>query len=267
MKECKIGIIGGTGVYQLPGVTDLEVIKVETEYGDVNINTGMLGVKRVAFLTRHGENHTIAPGQINFRANIRAMQKLGVKQIFATSCSGSLNPDFPAGTFVMLEQFLEFTKNRAASFFYSDGTGDNRIAHVDVTNPYCDRLNDIVVRAGKEIGIDVKKGATYVCQEGPRYESAAEIRMFRMMGGDLVGHTQYPEVVLAREAEICYSSIGLVANMAAGIEEEHVSSVALNKIMEGMFENVQKLLAKAVELTDEDESCWCQHALDEAYLH
>ena len=267
MEKCKIGIIGGTGVYQLPGVEQLEKVKVETEYGDVTVNTGTLAGKRVAFLTRHGEKHSIAPSQINFRANIRAMQMLGVKQIFATACSGSMNPDYPSGTFVMMDQFLDFTKNRQASFFYTDGTNDRPIAHVDVTNPYCSRLNDVVVRAGREIGVEVKTGATYCCQEGPRYETAAEIRMFRQLGGDLVAHTQYPEVVLAREAEICYSAIGMVANMAAGIEDEHVSSVDLAKIMEGMFGTAQNLLAEAVRLVDEDEDCWCKHALDEAYLH
>ena len=115
MEKCKIGIIGGTGVYQLPGVEQLEKVKVETEYGDVTVNTGTLAGKRVAFLTRHGEKHSIAPSQINFRANIRAMQMLGVKQIFATACSGSMNPDYPSGTFVMMDQFLDFTKNRQAS--------------------------------------------------------------------------------------------------------------------------------------------------------
>lgn len=266
MAEYKIGIIGGTGIYKLPGIKDLKKITVETEYGNVVVNTGKLGDKNIAFLTRHGENHTIAPSEINFRGNIRAMQLLGVKQIVATACSGSMNPNYPEGSFVLLEQFLDFTKNRPASFYSGERLISDRIAHVDVTHPYCDRLKNAVQRAGKEIGIEVLKGATYCCQEGPRYESDAEIRMFRQMGGDLVAHTQYPEVVLVREAEICYSAIGLVANMAAGIKDEHVSSTELKEIMEGMFSNVQKLLAKTVEVIDENEDCWCKHALENAFL-
>lgn len=266
MRECKIGIIGGTGVYKLPGVENLEKITVQTEYGEVAVNTGDLGGRHIAFLTRHGENHSIAPGQINFRANIRAMKKLGVRSLIATACSGSMNPAYPEGSFVLLDQFLDFTKNRPASFFAGDVTISDRIAHVDVTHPYCARLGEVIKKAGSEIGINVLDGATYCCQEGPRYESAAEIAMFRQLGGDLVAHTQYPEVVLAREAEICYAAVGLVANMAAGITDDHVSSTELKEIMEGMFTSVQNLLAKAVELIDTEADCWCRHALDNAYL-
>ena len=266
MARCSIGIIGGTGVYQLPGVANLKKETVKTEFGDISVNTGDLGGKHIAFLTRHGENHTIAPSEINFRGNIRAMQLLGVRQIIATACSGSMNPDYPEGSFVLLDQFLDFTKGRPASFYSGERYISDRIAHVDVTHPYCRRLSDVVEKAGREAGIKVLRGATYCCQEGPRYETDAEIRMFRMLGGDLVAHTQYPEVVLAREAEICYAAIGMVANMAAGITAEHVSSTELKDIMEGMFSTVQQLLAKTVELIDEEEDCWCQHALENAFL-
>lgn len=266
MEQVKIGIIGGTGVYQLPGVTDIRKEVIETEYGKVTVNIGLLGGKKVAFLTRHGEKHSVSPGQINYRANIRAMQMLGVKQIFTTACSGSMNPEFPAGSFVLLDQVLDFSKNRKDSFFNNDGTKDKKIAHVDMTEPYCARLKKVVMEAGRELGIPVLSGATYCCVEGPRFETLAEIKMFQMLGGDLVAHTQYPEVALAREAEICYAAIAVIANMAAGMEEEHVSATELQKNMTQLFGQVQKLLAKSVEMVNEEEDCWCKHALEEACL-
>ena len=262
----KIGIIGGTGVYKLPGVENIEKRIVETEYGIVTVNVGTLGGKEIAFLTRHGENHSTSPGQINYRANIRAMQLLGVKQLLATACSGSMTPEIPAGSFVLLNQFLNFTKNREDSFFNNDGSKDEKIAHVDLTHPYCDRLGAVVKKAGEELSIPVMSGATYCCTEGPRFETMAEIKMFQILGGDLVAQTQYPEVVLAREAEMCYVAVGIISNMAAGVEDEHVSATDLKTNMNELFERVQKLLAKTVELLDEEQDCWCKHALAESFL-
>lgn len=266
MEKIRIGIIGGTGIYKLPGIQSLRKEIVETEYGQVIVNIGNLGGKAVAFLTRHGENHSTAPGQVNYRANIRAMQKLGVKQIFATACSGSLNPKYGSGSFVLIDQFLDFTKNRPSSFFYNDGREDRKIAHVDLTHPYCSRLQNVILKAGEELGMEIKTGATYCCQEGPRFETEAEIKMFRVLGGDLVAHTQYPEVALAREAEICYAAIAIVSNMAAGVEDEHVSATELKDNMSQLFEKVQLLLAKSTELLNEDDDCWCKHALADAFL-
>lgn len=266
MDKIRVGVIGGTGIYKLPGVSELHKERIDTEYGQVIVNIGNLGGKAIAFLTRHGENHSTSPGQINYRANIRAMQKIGVKQIFATACSGSLNPKYGAGSFVLLDQFLDFTKNRPASFFYNDGSEDRKIAHVDLTHPYCNRLEKVILKAGEKLEIDVKTGATYCCQEGPRFETEAEIEMFRILGGDLVAHTQYPEVALAREAEICYAAIAIVSNMAAGVKDEHVSATELKCNMSQLFEKVQILLAKSTELLEEDDDCWCKHALDDAFL-
>lgn len=263
--DIKIGIIGGTGVYQLPGAQDLAQQAVETPYGTVKVNVGTLAGKRVAFLTRHGEHHSISPGQINYRANIWALKTLGVKQLIATACSGSLNPEYGAGSFVLLDQFIEMVKNRPASFYYNDGSQPHKIAHVDLTHPYCTRLGDVVAEAGKKLGATVKRGATYCCVEGPRFETDAEIKMLRMLGADLVAQTNYPEVALAREAEMCYTAIGLISNMAAGIADEHVSATDLKQNMAAMFEGVQNLLAQAVALLPE-EDCWCQHALADSFL-
>lgn len=265
METVKIGIMGGTGVYQLPGVEDLHREKVETPYGTVPVNIGVLGGKKIAFMTRHGEHHSISPGQINYRANIWALKMLGVKQMFSTACSGSLNPGYPVGSFVLLNQFIEFTKNRHSSFYENDGTEEKKIGHADVTHPYCARLGKVVLKAAQELGVSVGTGATYCCMEGPRFETAAEIRMYRSFGADLIGHTNYPEVVLAREAEICYAAIGIVSNMAAGISEGPVTATEVTDVMGKAFGTVQNLLAKSIELLP-DEDCWCQHSMAEAFL-
>lgn len=259
-----IGIIGGTGIYQLPGLTNMESLQVNTPYGIVPIKLGEVQGKKVAFLTRHGEKHNIAPNQINYRANIWALRSLGVREVFATACSGSLNRQFGVGDLVLLEQFLEFTKNRSASFYYSNG--DNPIAHVDVTKPYCQSLRDIVLMAAKKLDLDVQQGATYCCTEGPRYESAAEIKMFQKLGGDLVGHTNYPEVVLAREAEMCYCAIGIVSNMAAGINDEPITSTEVTVAMQNGFSKIQALLLESIKALGDTRDCNCQHSLQNAFL-
>lgn len=264
MDKIKTGIIGGTGVDKLPGVKNIQQIFVKTEYGDIPVKIGVWNGKRIAILARHGEHHSIAPGCINYRGNIQALKQLGVEQIFTTSCVGSLNPAYRPGTLIVLRQFLDFSKNRKSTFFDFDGTQNNRpISHIDVTNPYCDRLSKILIEAGKSQGFDVKDGATYCCMEGPRYETSAEAKMLRMLGGDIVGHTSFPEQVLAREAEICYASIGIVSCMGAGMEDGPITAEAIEKIMDKMFEDVQKILLKAVDMTDEEEDCTCKHSLQD----
>ncbi len=260
-----IAVIGGTGIYNLPDVTEVEKQVIKTPYGSAIVNIGTLTGKRVAFLTRHGETHGIAPGQINFRANIWALKTLGVKNIIATACSGSLNSSYPPGTLVLLDQFIEFTKGRPDSFYGGSDRHSEKIAHVDMTHPYCNRLKQVVKSAGMSMGIDVLDGATYACMEGPRFETESEIRMLRILGADLVAHTQYPEVALAREAEICYCAIGVIANMAAGICDEHVSATDMKTAMGKIFDNVQNVIAKTIQLLS-DEDCWCQHALSDSYL-
>ncbi|MGI6507946.1 MAG: S-methyl-5'-thioinosine phosphorylase [Saccharofermentanales bacterium] len=263
--KIKTGIIGGTGIYDLPGVEGIEKRTITTEYGDVVVNIGRVGSRQVAFLTRHGEEHSIPPGEINYRANIKAMAKLGVKQIFATACSGGLNMSYEEGDLVIIRQFVEFVKNRPASFFTGKENQGKKIAHVDLTEPYCDDLCNILLRAAKDIGIALKDNATYCCMEGPRFETKAEIKMMQALGFDLVAHTQYPEAALAREAGICYAAVGMVANMAAGIKDEHVITEDVQENMAKIFHNVQNLLIRAVELTAEDRECWCMTALEGSF--
>ncbi|MDO5690674.1 MAG: S-methyl-5'-thioinosine phosphorylase [Tissierellia bacterium] len=261
----EIGVIGGTGIYKLPEVINTEQQVMKTPYGNAVLTIGDLSGKQVAFLTRHGEDHSIAPGKINARANIWALKELGVKQILATACSGSLNTELPQGTLVLIDQFIEFTRNRLDSFFIDRKNEKGKLAHIDVTHPYCARLGEIVLEAGRAVNIPVKTGATYACVEGPRFESAAEIRMYQTLGADLVAQTQYPEVVLAREAEICYCAIGMVANMAAGLTAAPVSATEMKENMTKIFDHVQLLLAESIRRMD-DTNCSCHHALDDSYL-
>jgi len=264
MMTANIGIIGGTGVYNLNGIENAVSMVVETPYGAAPVKVGEIHGKKVAFLTRHGDNHSIAPGNINYRANLSALRQLGVKHLFATACSGSINPQYGVGDFVLIEQFMEFTKNRPASFF--TGNNGEKIAHVDNTNPYCMSLGQYVKDAAQAKGIEMKSGSTYCCTEGPRFETAAEIRMFRTLGGDLVGHTNYPEVALAREAEMCYTAIAIVSNMAAGISDNPITGVEVKDVMKDRLGVVQDLILEAIRSLPEDRDCGCHHLLDDAYI-
>jgi 5'-methylthioadenosine phosphorylase len=264
MELVGIGIIGGTGIYDLKALKNPETIGVETDYGKVILRTGEFGGKRTAFMARHGQTHSIAPGNINFRANIAALRKIGVKQVFATACSGSMNPEYRIGDFVLLEQFLDFTKNRVASFFVDEKA--DRIGHIDNTNPYCAHLGSYIEKSATQRGIEVKNGATYCCTEGPRFETAAEIEMFRMLKGDLIGQTNYPEVVLAREAEMCYCAIGIISNMAAGMSASPITAEEVKEVMKDNFSSIQELIEGAVQLLPPERDCECRHLLDKAYL-
>ncbi len=260
----KIAIIGGTGIYDLPGLENAQKRIVETPFGEVPMKVGMLGGKSVAFITRHGEKHNIAPNKINFRANLFALKEFGAKAVIATACSGSISPDFQVGDFVLLEQFLDFTKARPARFYEDDES--KPIPHLDFTNPYCGNIGRIVLKAANETGVKVKKGATYCCMEGPRFETAAEINMLKMLGGDLVGHTGYPEVVLAREAGMCYCSIGVVSNMAAGISSNPITLGEVTEIMSARFGMLQSLLAETIRTIPDEFDCTCQHGIDTTYV-
>ncbi|GAV24986.1 methylthioadenosine phosphorylase [Carboxydothermus islandicus] len=254
----KIAVIGGTGVYDPKMLNNLTKEKVTTPYGDIEVTVGELSGKRVAFLPRHGAGHTVPPHLINYRANIWGLKMLGVKQIIATTAVGSLNLNMKGGDFVLIDQFLDFTKNRIYTFY--DG-GERGVIHTDVTEPYCPELRKIIYNAAKELGYTVHPSGTYVCTEGPRFETAAEIKMFAKLGGDLVGMTSVPEVVLAREAEMCYASISLVTNFAAGISPNPLTHEEVVEMMTTKSEQLKNLIAKTIENLDPDRSCWCQRAV------
>lgn len=257
----KIAVIGGSGVYDPDMLKDVRVEKVETPYGDVDVQIGTYAGKEVAFLTRHGSKHSIPPHMINYQANIYALKKIGVRKIISTTAVGSLNKAMQLSDFVLPNQFLDFTKNRRCTFYEG---GQRGVAHVDVSNPYCPDLRQKLAELGKRLGIHVINGGVYVCTDGPRYETPAEIRMFAQLGGDLVGMTNVPEVTLAHEAEMCYVTISMVTNMAAGITENKLTHKEVMEAMAANSSNFRKLIMAMLEELDPDvDNCTCAETMSE----
>lgn len=256
----KIAIIGGTGVYDPRILSDIIEEEIITPYGPVQYKQGKYLNQTVAFIPRHGSHHSIPPHLINYRANIWAMKKLGVTDIISTTAVGSLNLAMKPGDFVLVDQFLDFTKARTSTFYEG---GNRGVVHVDMSEPYCPSLRKLVLTAGQQTGISVHPKGVYVCTEGPRFEAPAEIKAFALLGGDLVGMTNVPEVVLAREAEICYSTISMVTNYAAGISTLPLTHGEVLDTMRDNSENIKTLIMKTIELLNPDTDCSCRHALKE----
>jgi len=255
-----IAIIGGTGLYDPRILDNVREEKIVTPYGEVNYKVGDFQGRPIAFIPRHGSQHSIPPHLINYRANIWAMKKIGVTNIIATTAVGSLNMDMKPGDFVLVDQFLDFVKNRVTTFYEG---GERGVVHVDVTEPYCPSLRKVLIEAARKTGIAVHEKGTYVCTEGPRFETPAEIKAFAKLGGDLVGMTNVPEVVLAREAEMCYSTVSMVTNFAAGISPEPLTHSEVLETMKANTENIKALVMAAISMIDPSADCPCRHALKE----
>ena len=241
-EPAPVGIIAGTGFYELPGLTDAERLTVSTDWGEAHAMTGRWHGRRIVFVPRHGGDHSIPPSAINYRANIAAMADLGATAILAVSVVGSMVPERGTGSFLLLDDYLEFTTGRAATFFDQPG----QVVHTDMTVPYDPRLRAVLAVAADAEHIDVAQTATYVCTNGPRFETPAEIRMYAQMGGSVVGMTGYPEVALAREAGIPYAGIAVVANMAAGMFDGEISHEEVSAALEATKEPLFALLGRAV---------------------
>lgn len=211
----KYAIIGGTGVYGLDG--EEELIEVSTEYGDIEASILTIGGERVVFLSRHGRNHNTPPHLVNYRANIAGLKKLGVEHIFTTAAVGSCNENYGPGDIVIVTDFIDFTKSRKGTFFEG---GDERVIHVDMSDPYCRNMRRLLEETMEDRGVEIAGEAVYACTEGPRFETAAEIRMFKQLGVDVVGMTSSPEVVLAKEKGICYSTVGIITNWCTGLTDD-----------------------------------------------
>ena len=249
-----IGIIGGSGVYEITEKADsCKKEMVKTDYGDVEVSIMDIASKKVAFIPRHASGHSIPPHKINFRANIDALKNVGVTKIIATNSVGSMNLEMPPGSFVIPDDFLDFSQNREKTYF------EDKVVHVDVTEPYCPSLRDVLAKSGNVI-----LGGTYVCTEGPRFETPAEIKMFKMLGGDLVGMTGLPEVTLAREREICYNSICIVSNYASGISENALTIDEVFEMVSKMEVELLDLIYNFIKNVDDSADCSCNHALDGA---
>ncbi len=249
-------IIGGTGFKNLTG--NFTPRTMATAYGSTTIYIGEDANDGLIFLPRHGANHTLPPHRINYRANIRALADLGVDKIIGIATVGSTNKNVPPGTVVNLSQFIDLTHGRPSTFF--DGE-DDQVAHADVTNPYCPVLRARLQAGAPAYELDPKPEGVYVCAEGPRLETAAEIRWIGHMGGDVVGMTGVPEAPLAREAGLCYASLALVVNWGAGIQGDHLDMEQMREMQNLVRDRVLRL-ARAVLLSqDKWDHCRCGTAL------
>lgn len=254
----EFGIIGGTGFYRA-GQEGVESVELETAYGEVELQRTPFGAAEVVFLPRHGREHAVPPHRVNYRANMAALKKLAVKNVLSTAAVGSMSEQMPPGSLVALSQVLDFTRGRPSTFF--DGA-DGKVVHVDMTEPYCPRLREELVAGAEVLGERFLPEGTYVCAEGPRFETAAEIRMFAAMGGDVVGMTGMPEAALAREAGMCYAAVAVVANWAAGVTAEPLSHGDVSAFVEEQMPRVRALFEWVVS-NHVDGPCGCRSWTDD----
>jgi len=260
--QAEIGIIGGTGLYDPKLLKNIQELTVETPYGrpSDSITVGKLAGKYVAFLPRHGKKHTIRPTDINVRANIFALKKLGVKRILAPSTVGSLREEYHPGEIVFCDQFIDRTTRREQSFYT-----ENKVCHISVAEPMCPELRQNLIAVAKNMGIKMHETGTYVCIEGPRFSTKAESKMYRQWGADVVGMTLVPECVLVREAEICYASISTVTDY--DVWKDHPVCVDdIVKIMKTNIENVKRIIAETVAKLPNECACKCNEALKGAFV-
>lgn len=239
-----IGIIAGSGYYELPGLLQRKDELFTNEYGQATVSMGTWDNTPIAFVARHGGDHSIPPNAINYRANIKSLKDLGVESVFAVNVVGSMVADRGPGSLFIVDDFIEFTQARQCTFFDRPG----EVTHTDMTSVYDPELRAILIRAAELEGQDVTKTATYVCTDGPRFETPAEIRMFTQLGAHVVGMTGYPEVALAREAGLQYASIAVVSNFAAGTTDEVVEENEIWQALETTKDPVFRILRRASQL-------------------
>jgi len=259
-----IGIIGGSGLYSMPGFSESEEVVIDTPFGKPsdNLHVGILAGKRVAFLARHGRGHRISPSEINFRANIYAMKSLGVTRIISLSAVGSLKEEHRPLEFVLPDQFFDRTRGRISTFF-----GEGLVAHISFADPICAQLAGIVHNAATGAGVTAKKGGTYLCMEGPAFSTKAESNVYRSWGMDVIGMTNLQEAKLAREAEICYVTVAMVTDYDCW-HAEH-DAVTVTDIIANLVQNAAnaaKVVAAAVEQMPQTRTCKCGSALAHALI-
>ncbi len=262
-----IGIIGGSGLYQIDGMTGIEWRRVESSFGEPSdqLCFGVIDGARIVFLPRHGRGHRIPPTEINFRANIDALKRAGVTDIVSISAVGSFKEELPPGKFVLVNQFIDRTHVRPKSFF---GTG--LVAHVGMGHPVCARVGDALEAAGIAHGISMHRGGTYLCIEGPQFSMLAESNLYRGWGCDVIGMTNMPEAKLAREAEICYATVAMVTDFDVWHpDHDHVTIDMVVKVVQDNAERAKNLIKSVVPaLARHDGPCphGCRHALEHAII-
>jgi 5'-methylthioadenosine phosphorylase len=259
MSEKIVGVIGGSGLYEMEGLEQVRTVSLKTPFGDPSDSfiTGRLEGVKVAFLPRHGKGHRIQPSSLNFRANIYGMKKLGVQWIIGVSAVGSMKESIHPGDMVIPDQFIDQTKGRPSTFF-TDGI----VGHIGFADPVCPVLSQVLFDAGKEVGATVHKDGTYICIEGPQFSTRAESRLYRTWDVDIIGMTNLPEARLAREAEICYSTIAFATDYDCWHEgAEDVSIGEVLRILAQSTKTAKRSIRQAIHHLPEKRECLCANAL------
>jgi 5'-methylthioadenosine phosphorylase len=261
----RIGIIGGSGLYHMEGLSEVEERPVSTPFGDPSdaVTVGTLEGVRVAFLARHGRGHRIMPTEVNYRANIFALKSLGIEQVISISACGSLREHLPPGAIVIPDQVFDFTKRRANTFF-----GDGLVVHIGTADPFCPRVSDILADVMEEAGGTVHRGGRFITIEGPRFSTKGESHTFRAWGMDIIGMTTSPEAFLAREAEMCYAVMAHVTDYDVWHEtEDPVSVEAVIRVLQENTELAQKAIRMLVpRLAEDGRDCECGESLAAAII-
>ena len=262
-----LGVIGGSGVYEINGLQNKRWKKVSSSFGEPSdeLLFGDLNGQEMVFLPRHGRGHRIPPSEINYRANIDALKRAGVTEIISVSAVGSLKEELKPGMFVIVDQFIDRTFAREKSFFTS-----GLVAHVSMANPVCSRLGNHIQSAAKSIGIEIVRGGVYIAMEGPQFSSIAESELYRSWGCDVVGMTNMPEAKLAREAEMCYVSVAMVTDYDCWhTEHDNVSVDAMIKVLTANADNARSLVKASSEAVSSDQlssNCSCKSSLENAII-
>jgi len=266
-QEKILGVIGGSGVYEIDGLQNIQWKKISSSFGQPSdaLLFGELDGQKMVFLPRHGRGHIIPPSEINYRANIDALKRAGVTEVISVSAVGSLREDLEPGMFVIVDQFIDRTFERKKSFF-----GAGLVAHVSMAHPVCSRLGDHVEKIAKKAKINTVRGGVYIAMEGPQFSSVAESELYRSWGCDVVGMTNMPEAKLAREAELCYVSIAMVTDYDCWHpDHDNVSVEAMIKVLMSNADNARSLVKKVASAIGSDnssDSCDCKKSLNNAII-
>ncbi len=264
MSQVRIAVIGGSGLYEMENLTDIEQVDVQTPFGapSDSIVVGTLEGERVAFLPRHGRGHRFMPTEVPYRANIYALKSLGVEHIISVSACGSMREDLAPLHVVIPDQFFDRTRQRPSTFF-----GEGLVVHVGLADPYCPDLSATLFEAAQQVGATVHRGGTFLCIEGPQFSTKAESRIYRQWGVDVIGMTALPEIRLAREAEICYACLALVTDYDVWHESEE--PVTVEMVVANLMKNVataKSIIRAAIPRVTRERQCDCAHALAAAII-
>ena len=268
MTQPVIGVIGGSGLYEIEGLTDVREVKLETPFGIPSDSyvTGLLGDAKMVFLPRHGRGHRLLPSEVNYRANIYGMKTLGVEHIISVSAVGSMKEEIVPGHIVIPDQFFDRTQGKRASTFFGDGV----VGHVQFADPVCPDLSPLLADAARNVGATVHQGGTYICIEGPNFSTRAESNIYRSWGVDIIGMTNIPEARLAREAEICYGTVALATDYDCWHEgHDDVSVEAVIAIIQQNVATARNIIKAATELIvnqRQQRTCPCAEALKFAIM-